>query len=90
MGWELRDFRMERTTGLASPFQFEILVENTGERSRSVLRGDGLVIRNSQLRLNRAEQLRNEASRCGLEEAEFLPALEQQLRDRVQGSLQPA
>ncbi len=75
MRWELRDFQLDRTDGLASPFQFEVLLAATGKPTQ-VLRGDGVVIRDSKVRLNRPEQLARQAQSYGLSPDSFLTSLQ--------------
>lgn len=75
MGWELRDFRLDRTGGLASPFQFEVLLAMTGKPSQ-VLRGDGVVIRDRTVRLNRPEMLARQAQSYGISPDSFLASLQ--------------
>lgn len=89
MGWELCDFRLEQTGGLASPFQFEVLVADIG-RPAQVLRGDGVVISDRKVRLNRKEQLARQAQALGLSPESFLASLQQAVSDQVLGAVQPA
>jgi hypothetical protein len=89
MGWELRDFHLERTGGLASPFQFEVLVDAMGKPSH-ILRGDGVVIRDSTVRINRIDQLARQAQALGLSPDSFLTNLEQEVAQQALGASQPA
>ena len=85
MGWELRDFHLEQTGGLASPFQFEILVAATGKPSR-VLRGDGVVIRERTVRFNRQESLAQQVQALGLSPDSFMDGLQRMVAERVTGA----
>ena len=87
MGWELRDFRLEQTGGLASPFQFEVLLNATGKPSQ-VVRGDGIVIREQTVRFNRPEVLARHAQAYGLSPDGFIASLKKLVTDQTH-SLQP-
>jgi hypothetical protein len=89
MGWELRDFHLEQTGGLACPFQFELLIATSGKPSQ-VVRGDGVMIRERTVRLNRVDQLMRQAQLMGLSPEGFLASLQQVVTEQARGTAEPA
>lgn len=83
LGWDLTDFVVENSGGLASPFRFEIVF--TGNESERVpLRGDGVVLRTGSVRFNRQEELAFAVNSLGLNAQNFFAYLADMVLEQSQ------
>lgn len=72
MGWELTDLQIDRGGQLATAFHFEVQFSSETTSSAGVLRGDGIVLRNGRVRLNREDAFRARVQALGHDPAVIL------------------
>lgn len=71
MGWETTNFALERHGDLARVFNFEIMLSGAAGRHR-LLRGDGLIMRDGTVRLNRSDHIKDLVEQEGFNPESFL------------------
>jgi hypothetical protein len=77
MGWELTDFRIEHYGEQARVFTFEVRIDGSEPHAPQLLSGDGVVLGNGKVRLNREEFLAAAATRKGLNAQALIDGLKE-------------